>query len=370
MSNSVRVFYPAFGMTVSNSPATGFMFNTGFNDVYTGSNSGINLLQSLQRLQSITNSLSQDRTNINQLGQLEFVSREITTPPTVNLGGSYYVADLSNERVLGFYVSGDQSAFAKILDQSEATKNYFLSIAPEGQNNVLWTGNHQVELFSNGQLSSWSTEGSVGNIPTTTFAVQALNTANYTGSTNQELLAIDIGNGGNYVSNKRFTIPTVTSGIAPTVAALRPTDIEMSIGQAAFGLDVSNIHLQSYSISVDFNVQPLTELGSLYPYAIVPQFPLTLSANASFYLGDLATGSYKTILCNDNPYTWRITLNDPCGGGEAVVYEMRGLKVDSQSQDSQDIGSIASVVNLSASTQIGGPSSASSAGLFMSGRNI
>ncbi len=366
---TTRVFYPAYALTVSQSPATGFMFTSGFNNVYTGLNSGVNSLQNLERLQSITNGFTQDRTVINQLGQLPFVSREITTPPTVNLGFTYMVADLSNERILGFYVSGNQAAMTNILDQSQATKNYFISIAPQGQDNIGWTGQKQVELISNGQLASWSTEGSVGNIPTTTVAVQGLNFATYTGSVNQPLYAIDIGNNGAYVTNKQFTVPVATSGIAPTVAALRPNDITLDISNAAFGLLISDLKAQSYSISFDLNVQPLTKLGSLYPYAIEPQFPVTLSASASFYLGDLITGSYRDVLCADSPYNIRITLNDPCGGGQAVAYELRGVKVDSETFDSQDIGSIAGVVNLNWSTQLGGPNT-TSANLFMSGRNI
>lgn len=359
---------PDFALHVGPSPATGFQFNTGFNNVYTGSNSGINLLQNLERLQSLTDGFTQDRTVINQLGQLSFVSREITTPATVNLGGNYYVADLSNERILGFYVSGDQQALTSILDQSQATKNYFISIAPPGRNNIGWTGQRQVKLISNGQLASWSTEGAVGNIPTTTFAIQGLNYASYTGSVNQELLAIDIGNNGEYVPNKRFTIPVTTSGIAPTVAALRPSDISLDISSAPFGVSVSDLKAQSYSISFDLNVQPLTQLGSLFPYAIEPQFPVTLSASATFYLGDLATGSYKEVICNDRPYNWRIQLNDPCGAGEAVAYEVKGLKVDSQTADQQDVSSIAALLTINASTQLGTATDVN--GLYMSGRNI
>lgn len=366
---TTRIFYPAFAVQVSPSPATGFMWNTGFNNVFTGANSGTNLIQTLERLQSITNGFTQDRTTINELGILSFISREITTPPTVNLGFSYYVADLSNERILGFNVSG-QGALGPILDQTQATKNYFISIAPQGIDNVGYTGvDRDVELISNGQLASWSTEGSVGNIPTTTVAVQGLNYATYTGSNFQPLYAIDIGNTGAYVQNKFFTLPTTVSGIAPTVAALRPTDISVDISQAAFGVSISDLKAQSYSISFDLNVQPLQKLGLLFPYAIEPQFPVTLSASASFYLGDLVTGSYKDVLCNDQPYNLRFTLNDPCGAGQAVVYEVRGVKVDSQAFDSQDIGSVAGVVNLSWSTQLGSASD-TRANLLMSGRNI
>ncbi len=367
--STTRIFYPALALQVGPSPATGFQFVTGFNGVYTGANSGVNLIQSLERLQSITNGLSQDRTVINQLGQLSFVSREITTPPTVNLGATYYVADLSNERILGFNVSGTAGCIGPILDQTQATKNYFISIAPQGNNNIGYAGaDRDVELISNGQLASWSTEGSVGNIPTTTVAVQGLNYATYTGSVGQTLFAINTTD-GTETTNVKFTLPTTPSGIAPTVAALRPNDITLDISNAAFGVSISDLKAQSYSISFDLNVQPLNKLGILYPYAIEPQFPVTLSASASFYLGDLVTGDYKSILCNDVPYNLRVTLNDPCGAGQAVSYELRGVKVDSQSYDSQDVGSVAAVMNINWSTQLGSASDAS-VNLFMSGRNI
>lgn len=365
---TTRLFYPAFALQVGPSPATGYQWVTGGNNVYTGANSGVNRIQTLERLQSISNGLTQDRTVINQLGQLSFVSREITTPPTINLGATYYVADLSNERILGFNVSG-QGALGPILDQSQATKNYFISIAPQGIDNIGYTGaDRDVELVSNGQLASWSTEGSVGNIPTTTIAIQGLNYATYTGSVNQQLFGI-IPSDGSTMTGINFTLPTAVSGIAPTVAALRPNDITVDISQAAFGVSISDLKAQSYSISFDLNVQPLTKLGSLYPYAIEPQFPVTLSASASFYLGDLVTGNYRSILCNDQPYTIRVTLNDPCGGGQAVSYELRGMKVDSQAYDSQDVGSVAAVLNLAWSSQLGSAAD-TSVNLILSGRNI
>jgi len=368
MSNTVRQFYQGYSFSLGPSPATGFQFQTGFNDVYTGANSGFNLIQNLSRVQSVTDGLSQERTTVNQVGQLAYLSQEITTPPTVNCGVTYYVADLSNERILGFNVSG-QGALQYILDQTQATKNAFLGLAPQGQDAISWTGEQQVRLFSNVQLASWSTEGSVGNIPTTTVAFQGLNYATYTGSVNQELLAIDIGNNGEYVTNKRFTLPVITSGINNTVAALRPNSISVDIGDAAVGLLVADLKAQSYSVNTDLNIQPLNKLGSLFPYAIVPQFPISVGCSVSFYYGDMITGSYKDVLCNDNPKTIRIKINNPCSSTEAVAYEIRGVKIASQSFDSQDVGSLAGIVNISYVGAVGGPSD-TRVNLLMSGRNV
>lgn len=365
---TTRRFYSSYGVFVGPSPATGFQFHTGFNDVYTGANSGFNLIQNLQRVQSISNGLSQDYTIINQAGQLSYVSQEITTPPTVNMGCSYYVADLSNERILGFNVSG-LGALGNILDQSQATKNYWIGLTSDGIDMVGWTGQSQCELISNGQLASWSTEGSVGNIPTTTVAIQGLNYATYTGSFNQPLYAIDISNTGGYIPDKIFTLPTASSGIAPSAAALRPSDITLSITDAAIGLSVSDLKAQSYSIGADFNIQPLNKLGSLFSYALVPTFPVPLSVSASFYFGDLITGSYRDLICSNSPKNIRVSILNPCASTEAVAYEARGVKLTSQSFDSQDIGSIAGVVNLSWQGQIGS-SSDTRVNLLMSGRNV
>ncbi len=331
-------------------------------------NSGTSRIISLERMQSITDSFSIERVNINQIGQLAALSREITTPPATTLGGSWYVADLSNDRLIGLYVSGDQSALTNILNQSQSEKNYFVTVAPEGQDNIGWTGQKQTLLFSNGYLASWSTEGSVGNIPTTTFGIQGFNYASYTGSANQQLNAINPVN-GNYTTGILFTVPTATSGITPTVSALRPTDITVAINNATIGLNVNDIKVQSYNISFDLNLEKLNKLGSLYPYAILPKFPVTVSANVTAYYGDFITGSLRDVLCADSPYNVTVTLNDPCGGGVAVQYALKGMKTDSQSFGAQDIGSTAATVTLAMSTQLGGPNDLSN-GLYLSGRNI
>ncbi len=347
--------------------ATGFNWNTGFNNVYTGANSGTNLIQTFERVQSFTDNFAITRQDINVLGVLAAISREITTPPTVNASMSYYVADLSNERLLGMDVSGNLSALTPILNQSQASKNLYLSISPQGTNNISYTGSKQVVQVTNAYLASWSTEGSVGNIPTTNVSWQAFNWATSTGSINQTSQAINPTN-GNYVSDILYTLPIATSGIDNTVAALRAGDISIDLSNAGIGLDLTDLKAQSYSINFDLNLQQLNKLGSFFPYAIEPQFPVNLSASFTCYYGDLVTGSLRDIICNDNPYELRVTLNDPCGGGEAVRYTMKGMKLDGQDFSQQDVGSVASQVVLSFSSQVSTADSPN--GLYLSGRNI
>ncbi len=366
MATSPRIFYPVESVAISYS-ATGFNWNTGFNNVYTGANSGTNLIQTFERVQSFTDNFAITRQDINQLGVLAAISREITTPPTVNASMSYYVADLSNERLLGLDVSGVNGAVTPILDQTQASKNIYLSISDPGSNNIGFTGNKQVIQITNAYLASWSTEGSVGNIPTTNVSWQAFNWATSTGSINQTSLAINPLS-GNYVDGINFTLPVATSGISNTVAALRPGDCVINLSNAGIGLNLSDLKAQSYSISFDLNLQQLNKLGSFYPYAIESQFPVTLSASFTCYYGDLTTGSLRDIICDDDAYQLEVILNDPCGGSEAVRYTMKGMKLDGQDFSQQDVGSVASQVTLAFSSQVG--TSTSQNGLFLSGRNI
>lgn len=369
---TTRIFYQVEGLGVGPSPATGYNFLTGFNNVYTGANSGRNQIQQLQRLQSLTDGWSLTRTNINQLGQLSILSREIVTAPEVNLGGSYYVADLANERVLGLNVSGDyvagtNAALANILNKTQAEKNYYIAIAPQGQDLIGWTGQSQVFQITNGFLASWSTEGSVGNIPTTSFSVQGYNWATNTGSFNQDSLAIN-PDLGTPITGIKFTLPTFTTGIQ-SVSALRPIDTTVTINNSAIGLNASDVKVQSYNIGFDLNLQALQQMGQRFPYAREIQFPVTLNATISAYFGDVITGSLNTILCNDSAYTLLISLNDPCSNTPAVTYALKGMKPDSEEFGSLDVGSIAGVTTIKYSSTVGGPNDSVN-NLFLSGRNV
>lgn len=367
--STTRVYYQVLGCAIGPSPATGYQFATGFNNVYTGANSGTNLIQQLQRVQSVTDDFALNRTNIGQLGQVSILSQEIIDAPTVNAGGSYYVADLSNERVLGLYVSGDQAALTNILNKTQAEKNMWIAVAPQGSDLVNYTGvNVQSFLISNAFLGSWSTEGSVGNIPTTSFTVQGFNWATYTGSRNQSLYAIN-PNTSDLVTGINFTLPTFTTGISNTVAALRPIDISLDLQNSVLGLDASDIKLQSYSINFDLNLQPLQKLGNRFPYSREIQFPVTLTTNISAYFGDVVTGSLSTVLCNDSKYNINVNLKDPCSNNIAVQYRVVGAKPSTQSFSQMDIGSIASLVSVSYTTTIGSAGDQQN-NLFLSGRNI
>lgn len=360
-----RVFYPVLGLYAGPGglAVTGAHFSSG--------NSGVNLINQLQRVQTCNHNWSVTRTDINQLGQLAAISREIIEQPVASLDASWYLADLSNERKIGFYVSGDVSALRDFLNKTQDERNYFIPQAPEGQDLYNWTGQSMVVQIGNGAVASYSAEAAVGGIPTATFSVQGLNWAASTGSISQDLKAVNPVD-GSVVTGFKYTIPVGVTGTVGSVAALRPGDISVNIGSAALGLNLSDLKIQSFNVSFDLARENLNKLGSRFAFSKEIQFPATVSASITAYVGDLNTGDLSLILCRDTAYDLDIIMRDPTCPGEAagpvaVRFLVKSVKIDGQ-EFSNNIGDIASQVTINYSTQLSGPGD-TAVGLFMSGKN-
>lgn len=362
MSLRNRVLYSALSVAVSPSPSTGYMFSSG--------NSGINNLQTLERVQSVNDSFTVNRINVNQLGQLAILGKLIVEPPTVPLELNYLVADLSNERKMGLYVSGDQGVMTNLLNKTQDDKNYFIEVSPEGIDAIGWTGESQCMYVTNGYINSWSTEGAVGGLPSTTVSIVGFNWAASSGSTNQPLNAIDIFN-NLLTTGVNFTLPVAVSGINNTVMAIRPSEITASIG-SGIGLNMQDIKLQRYNLSFNLNRQNLNKLGSFFPYSKEVQFPVDVTASITAYWGDLTTGSLANLICNDQEYTVQITLRQPTCIGQpagiiAAQYRLLGAKLDSQAF-SDAINDIASTVTMNFTSSLGSNSDTVH-NLYLSGVN-
>lgn len=355
-----RFFYGNLGIFAGTGNPTGYHFSSG--------NSGINFIHQLQRIQSYTEDFTITRTDINQFGQINEVGREIIEQPLATLTFNAYVADLSNEKKIGLYVSGDQSCIKDILNKTSDEHNYFVVVAPEGQELIGWTGQNKVIQTTNATLTSYSTQGAVGDIPTIDVTLEGLNRASSTGSFVQDLKAVDPV-AGNVVTGLKYTIPVAVSGTAGSVSALRPNDITIDIDSATLGFSTTNLPIQSYTVSFDLARTPLQKLGSRFAYARVPTFPVTVSASFTANVTDIDESDLSNLLCNDVNYDWTINLKEPACTGSgpiAAQYQIKDLKIDSQSS-TLSIGDDAQQFTVNGSVQIGGPS-VTTKGLFMSGK--
>ena len=366
--SKLAVRYNTLGVFVGPSPSTGYQWLTGFNNVYTGANFGQNQISSLQRVQTVTDGLTVDRQLVNQLGQLSYLDQVILNQPQVPVSINWISADASNEAKIGLYVSGDQSAITNIINNTRAERNICIAVAPEGVDAINYTGQMQVFQLNNSYFGSYSAEGSVGGFATATATFQGLNYSTSTGSINQNLNAVDPTN-GNIVTGIKFTLPPATTGVVGSVSALRYGDIIVDSISGAQGLLASDLHIQSYSISFDTNLQDLLQMGSRFAYAKVPQFPINLNCSITANYGDLTTGSLSNLLCNDPLLNIRISLYQPgCGasGPLAIRYDLRGVKLQGQDFGGQDVGSNAGTVTLNYQGAVGS-SSSTDVNFFISG---
>jgi len=374
-----RIIYQSEALYAGPAPATGFHLTSGANIPWVGP-TGNSLVKQLQRIQTANYSFTVDRTDVNQFGQLAAIDRVILTNPTVALDFSYILANLANEVNIGFTVnkSGDTnevSAISGLLNGTSDERNYFIRTVPEGNDAVSYSdtteANNGVIGIGNGFISSYSTEGSVGNFPTTTINVEGLNMNFQKGSTGDLIPAVNPADGTSV--NNYYSLPTAattsSTGLASGISALRPGDVTITIPQiSGGGVDTTAMNVQSYTLSFDLARTPIQKLGSKFAFSRPIDFPLTVTLSVDAQVTDMNEGSINDLICNDSStYNPSISIKNPDCGNNTVVakYTLKGAKLDSQ-EYSSDIGSNKSVT-LTFSAQVGGPQD-TARGLFISGQ--
>ncbi len=405
-----RIIYQSEALYAGPAPATGYHIGqrtldtitpTGVDSIADATtHRGVSFVNQLQRIQTANYSFNITRQDVNQFGELAAIDRVILESPTVSLDFSYILGSLVNEKNLGFYVtpsgSADRrSALSGILNKTEDERNYFIKTVSEGNDalgdsNVAVTQPPSVIGIGNGFITSYSTEGAVGDFPTASVSVEALNMDFKAGVSGNHIPAVDPANGTKDATRK-YALPSGMSdaGINPSgtgpkpsaitkgVSALRPGDISLSWypnGSATelsqlTGIVLTDAKIQSYTMSFDLSRDPLQKLGSKFAFAREISFPVTVSLSVDANLGDVATGSLADMIDSDAAMDVDIALFRP-GAGTATqgdrmaMYTLKKCKTDSQ-EYSSDIGSNKSV-SLGFSAQVGGPAQ-QDVGFFISG---
>jgi len=377
-----RIIYQSEAVYAGPSPATGYHYGTftpGIGGNSNVPNASTNLVKQLQRIQTANYSFTVDRTDVNQFGQLAAIDRVILTNPTVSLDFSYINANLSNEYELGFTIaSGNNdstvSAISGFLNKTSDERNYFIRTTPEGTDTVGYTdgssGNNGVIGIGNAFLTSYSTEGSVGNFPTTTISVEGLNMNFQNGISGNFVPAVNPVNGqalSNYYQLAQ-AVQNVGIGSGNAISALRPGDITLSLNNTlAGGVDVDTMNIQSYSLSFDLGRTPIQRLGNKFAFAREIDFPLSVTLTVDAQVTSLSAGNLANLVIDDSTkYNPAITIKSPSDSSLTMAkFTLKGAKLDSQ-EYSSDIGSNKSVT-LTFSAQVGGPQDTAN-GLFMNGQ--
>jgi hypothetical protein len=315
---NVNVFaqrYNVLGVAVSPSPATGFMFSSG-----TAANpySGVNLLNYLPRVQSASTSLVVNQEDVNQYGQTARLGTVITSAPDITVNIDYLLLDGYAENLLGFAASGQQSFVSGLMDGTQAEKNYFIGVAPEGVDLIGATtnpNNINVIGIGNASVSNYSQTLAIGQIPRASITLSATNMQTYVGSTGKQSPAID-PNTALQVVGPRFTLPSMVGYTGVSIAAaLRPGDIVLGLPRTgSFGdytSGVGEIHVQGVSLSVPIGLDNILQLGNPYPIAKRIRFPVSCTLTVDALAADVAEDNVASLFCSNDPVDIYYQLRNP-----------------------------------------------------------
>jgi len=329
----------------------------------------------VERVQSANFSYTINRQDINQFGELARIDSVILDAPTVSTDFSYYLTDGFNERALGFYVNtggGNRDGEAQFASGHMITssgKNLFIVTGPEGKdlNGAIVDADDSTIGVGNAYVSDYSVDLSVGSIPTVSLSMEAANVRSDTGGAAISSPAVEQEAGTSLTQD--INLPAPTAGPS-AIKALRPGDITVSLssfdGDTVVDLAGDGAaHVQSVSISVPLSRSPLQRLGSRFPFAREVDFPINVSMSVSaivnedtaFNLGDKLTASAQNAT---------VTLKKKNTTDNAMLFTLKGAKVDSESMSSSIGGN--KTVDLTLSAQVGGIDDVN-AGLFVSGAN-
>jgi hypothetical protein len=330
---------------------------------------------SLRRVQSCNYNFSVTRQDINQYGELAAIDRLILQEPTVTVDMSYYFEPTGfNEGHLGFRtnaVTGTSTTSDHMLDYIISSgsdynqKNVYVLVSDAGidandSTNMSAGTVDGIIGIGNAFMTSWSLEAAVGAIPTVSCALEAQNIVFATGS-------YDIGNPA-VVDGADQTATTVTlpdgAGLFDSgteVSAVRPGDITLTLGATnsdnspMFGLNESDLKIQSASVAMTIGREPIRKLGKAFAFAREITFPINCTMSVNAIVGATAANKLYTLMTTNgdsNKYYCELKLVGYQGATAHTAYVMlKGAKLDSQNFTSS-IGPN-ETVTLELSAQIG-----------------
>ena len=371
----------------------------------------------LRRVQSANYSLTVNRQDVNQFGQLSRIEAIILESPSVSFDTSYLLGDGFNEQALNFQNSPTfATGFVRGQIQASSGSNLYIVSAKEGEDintTTVDSTNFSTVGIGNAFVTDYPVEASVGSIPTVTVSFEGTNmngTAGISGGANgfsgisgvgidpvagtpfsTFLLSGSQGDDGSthgattpFAGNRTgVALPAPSSGIvddenttaaAKIPSALRPGDIELSFANAN-GDAIANItagsdgaHVQSVSLSIPLSRTPIERLGSRFAYARVVDFPIVPTLSVSAIVNETQTNALTDII-NDDAFIneLQFTFKDSDGSNTPrASYKLKNVKLDSESFSSS-IGPN-KAIDLSFSVSIGGPTDSTN-NVFFSGSN-
>ena len=310
---------------------------------------------SIRRVQSCNYNFSVARQDINQYGELAAIDRLILQEPTVSVDLSYYFEPTGfNERHLGLRTNaptGTSTTSDHMLDAIISSganfnqKNIYVMVSDPGIDANDPARMDQATTMDgiigigNAFLTSWSLEASVGAIPTVTCALEAQNIVFSTGDYNIGNPAVDDG------ADRTSVVVALPDGAglfdaATEVSAVRPGDITLVLGtdnldnSPMFGLDESDLKVQSASVAMTIGREPIRKLGKAFAFAREITFPINCTMSVQAIVGKTFANKLFTLMTTNGDATkfyCELKLVGYQGANTHTSYIMlKGAKLDSQ----------------------------------------
>ena len=364
----------------------------------------------VHRVQSINYGFDVPRQDVNEFGKLARIDQVILESPTVSLDFTYYAETGFNERTIGLTLNdattdstanNQISAISGILNGNTDIKSYFIRTVSEGLDEQDADGDAayveaahteaSIIALGNVSITSYTFEAAVGSFPTVSVSAEGLNmtilaapkdsdgtngtgTALTAATVNQETganqdHAFVLEKGVDAMVQAKLGNNTLTD-VLPS--ALRPGDIvfvdklkaeNASDNTLIKGWDVSELKIQSVSVSVDLGREDLLKLGSKFAFSKEVVYPVTASMTIEAQVSDMKSFDLADLVSADtNKYDAAFYIKQPGLSKQAIGFRIKGAKLDSQAISSS-IGDNKSV-SLNFTTQVGGPSDDAN-GLFV-----
>ena len=381
-----NVIYNCQALYVGPAPETGcnFIHYTGgkptnnHSDLY----KSINLLHSIDRIQSVSYAINVPHTDITQINKRGIVDRPIINYPTVSLNFDYYLCGTKNEARLGlnvnyplfnypfdgqpYYGSNNQvsllSGFFEAnknrkvkrpwedyaVNQYRDCRNIYVAVNQEGSdiNQPYFkedftkadtyqgidenASKYHIISFGNCYLNSYSTRGRVGAIPSASVSYTAYNTSFTLSGSGFKAPDISTKSGTPYDTNE-VVIPRILA--EEGYSALKPGDITLATDSfSGLGVDFNKLHIQGYEIGINLNKESLPNMGYRFPVdnkATSPVFA-NLSLNGIVESGN--SGSLVDLVSINSGYDFTIKV-DPRGCTQSTAAPINAGAIPIKRQD-------------------------------------
>lgn len=398
-----RIIYAEQGVFIGPAHASGaHWINT---DKSFGDTTGnINLIQPLNRVQSLDYTINVQRTNILQLGKQSILTNQIVNHPTVDINISYLQNSCFNEWAAGFNVNYTRlagtnegiarytnnfgvfllSGFTTRTNSRESNgldwpylykdqRNIFVGTElagnevnyPSTNDNFHPSGKRIVTIgFGNCYITNYRSQARVNEFPIVNIEYIGENMVTYLSGYSCPIPALS-PESGLPIPNRTFHLPTNYQGDS-VLSVVRPGDITIDFTQLPkqnevlaiygtgitgglhtkitdLGFNFTDLKIQSYTIDIPVPRRPMEMLGYRLPIDREVTYPIVTNLTFEAIVGDTQTGRLDNLINKDDDYNITIKLRNPSAystPGIAIRYDFLKAKLSNIAYESQIGGQV------------------------------